>query len=136
MILCFAIVTLSFLGFVAGGAFGDSLVVTLIAVGFQTLGVLALLRSLVLGVYTTPTGLRVVSWLRTRELAWSELRRSDATPYWGVLSKGINTRLLSMIQITLTDGRQLPIRASVTAPRSASKQARALNDIIRARTNA
>ncbi|GMA89944.1 hypothetical protein GCM10025869_04730 [Homoserinibacter gongjuensis] len=134
-ILCFVIVTFSFVSFVVAGSFGDSLVVTLIAVGFQTLGLLALLRSLVVGVYSTVTGVRVVSWLRTRELAWSEIRRSDAVPYSGVLSKGIDTRLLSMIQITLTDGSQLPIRASVTAPGAASKQASTLNDVIRARTS-
>jgi hypothetical protein len=82
-------------------------------------------------VYTSETGVRVVSWLRNRDLAWSEIRRSDAIPYAGQLSKGIDTRLLSMIQITLTDGSRVAVRASVAPPRAASQQARALNDMIR-----
>lgn len=131
---CFAIATASFLGFVAAGWFGASLSVTLIAIALQTLSLIALLRSWAVGVYTTQSGVRAVSWLRTRDLAWSEIRRSDAIPYCGALSKGMDTRLLSMIQITLANGGHVAIRASVTTPRAASEQARALNDIIRTRT--
>lgn len=36
------------------------------------------------------------------------------------------------IEITLVDGRQLPIHAGVTPPGAALRQARTLNDIIRA----
>jgi hypothetical protein len=129
--VCFVIVTASFLAFVASGAFGDSLEATILAVTFQTLGLLGLLRSFVVGAHTTPTGVRIVSWLRTREFVWRDVRRCDAIPYSGMLSKGIETRLLSMIQITLVGGSQVSLHASVTTPRAALDQARALNDIIR-----
>jgi hypothetical protein len=124
-------VTASFLAFVASGSFGDPLGVAILAVAFQTLGLLGLLRSFVVGAHTTPTGVRIVSWLRTREFVWRDVRRSDAIPYSGMLSKGIETRLLSMIQITLVGGSQDSLHASVTTPRAALDQARALNDIIR-----
>jgi hypothetical protein len=130
--VCFAIVTASFLAFVASGSFGDSLGATILAVAFPALGLLGVVRSFVVGVRTTPTGVRVSSWLRTREFAWRDVRRSDAIPYSGMLSKGIETRLLAMIQITLVDGHQVAIRASVATPTAAVHQARALNDIIRA----
>jgi hypothetical protein len=60
--VCIGIVTASVLAFVASGSFGDPLGVTILAVAFQTLGLLGVLRSLVVGVHTTPTGVRIISW--------------------------------------------------------------------------
>ncbi|MFT4283607.1 MAG: hypothetical protein QM598_02080 [Protaetiibacter sp.] len=50
------------------------------------------------------------------------------------MSKGIDTRLLSMIQLTLADGRQVSIRATIGRPRTVSRQAAELNAAIRDRT--
>lgn len=126
---CFIVVTIALLGTLLGGRSHTPLEHVVAAV-FQFGATAALVRALFLGVYASTDGVKIVSWFQTRHYRWRDLRRSDAIPYDGLLSKGIETRLLSVIQVTLADGDQIAIYSTFGPRRRLVAQANALNRLI------
>ncbi|WP_222706027.1 PH domain-containing protein [Homoserinibacter sp. GY 40078] len=97
---------------------------------FLAVAVAAFIRSIFIGVKVGEAGVRLVSWFQTRTFRWSELRRSDAVPYYGLWSKGAETRLISMIQVTLANNVALKVYGTMGAPRATIRRAKILNDMI------
>lgn len=105
----------------------------LIAAIFQIFVTAIAFRSLFVGVYFDQKGVRLVSWIKSNSAEWSAVRRSDAVPYFGLLSKGIDTRLASMIRVTFGDDRMIDVPSTVGSPRAVKRQASALNRLIQDR---
>jgi hypothetical protein len=126
----FSIVTLSSWAFISGGG-GDA---WLIAGIFQIVATVIALRSMFVGVYLSDAEVRLVSWVTSFKLEWSSLRRSDSVPYFGLLSKGIETRFAAMLRDTLTDGRMIVLPSTVGGSRTVARQAKALHQLIRDRS--
>lgn len=90
----------------------------------------AFVRSLFVGVFVGAEGVRLSSWFRTWRFDWSELRRSDAVPYGGLITKGIESRLASIIQVTLVNAKTVELAATIGRPRTVARQAAHLRKAI------
>ncbi|GAA3729866.1 hypothetical protein GCM10022239_03120 [Leifsonia bigeumensis] len=126
----FVIVTVSFLAFLSDGG-GQGLLAACI---FQFVATVTMLRSMYIGVYVGSDRVRFVSWMRRFTLEWSGIRRSDAIPYSGFLSKSSDTNFASMIRVTLADGRMIELQSTVGGPRAVRRQAASLNRLIQVRS--
>lgn len=90
------------------------------------------IRSLAIGVWLSSSSLTIATWFSTTSYQLDGLRRCDAIPYWGLLTKGIDTNLACMLLLTTAEGRRIAKHGTIATRQRAVSQAKQVRAAIRA----